>query len=64
MHGVRPVVRCPDNKIGTPNQTIKIKRGGTGGSGNAGPVGWKTRPSVRLNRALADMAAQYRHRKK
>ena len=59
MHGVRPTVRCPANLIGTPQQTIKIKRGGAGQTSGSGPSGWKKRPRAVLCRSLAEMARHY-----
>lgn len=38
---------------------IWIKRGGSGGTGNNGPTGWKLRPAARQYRAAADMARGY-----
>ena len=63
MHGVRSAVLCPPNLVGTPLQTIRIKRGGTGRVSGNGPSGWKLRPSKVLARSLADMAMTYRARK-
>ena len=57
MHGARPAVMDKRWRPGQPARVIKIKRGGTVGSSNSGPVGWKTRPSARLHRALAEAAA-------
>jgi hypothetical protein len=54
---------CPPNVIGTPAQQIKIKRGGPGKSG-AGASGWKLRPAKVLARTMADMARNYRAKKR
>jgi hypothetical protein len=54
---------CPDNVVGTPGQTIKIRRGGPGKSG-AGPLGWKATPRKMLSKALADMARAVRAKKR
>ena len=59
----KPTVKCPARLVGTPNQVIKIKRGGQGKISGSGPSGYKTRPARLLSRSLADMASQYRHRK-
>lgn len=62
MHARGPLM-CPPKLVGTPMQTIKIRRGGASSSGS-GASGWKNRPSKVLARSLADMALKYRARKK
>jgi hypothetical protein len=49
--------------IGTPQQIIKIKRGGTGQMSGSGPSGKKLKPARVHARAMAEMAAKYRGRK-
>jgi len=56
-------VWCRPKDIGTPNQIIKRKRGGTGKS-NSGPTGWKNKPGRILAQAIAKSAAQVRARMK
>jgi hypothetical protein len=62
MHGVRGPKYCPKNLIGTPFQTIKVRRGGPGRVSGSGPSGWKLRPAKVLARSLAEMAASTRAR--
>lgn len=57
----RSAVIAPRNIVGTPGQTIKIKRGGTGGTSGAGPTGRKTRPAALLARSLAERAGVAQH---
>lgn len=49
----RSGVICPAHLVGTPQQTIKLKRWGAGKSGQ-GPTGWKLRPAKVLARSLAE----------
>ena len=64
MHGARPAVICPERLLGTPQQIIKIKRGGTGQTSGSGPLGWKLRPNAVHSRAMAEMAITYKKVKK
>jgi len=50
----KPSVTCPAVLVGTPQQTVKIKRGGVGRQSGSGPSGYKTNPAYMLARALAD----------
>ena len=53
MHST-PSVPCPAKLIGTPQQNVKLKRGGTGRTSGSGPTGYKTNPAKLLSRSLAD----------
>ena len=64
MHGARPAVICPERLIGTENQIIKIRRGGSGQTSGSGPSGWKLKPNAVHCRAMAEMALQYKKVKK
>lgn len=64
MHHVRGPKYCPQSLIGTPQQTIKIKRGGTGKTSGSGPSGYKLKPARVLSRSLAMMAADNRSKTK
>jgi hypothetical protein len=57
-------VTCHDKDVGTPRQTIQIKRGGMGKASGEGPQGWKLRPARLLSRSLAEMAVKYRKTKR
>jgi len=59
----RSAVMCPERMIGTPQQVIKLRRGGPGHSGN-GPSGYKMKPARVLARSLAALAAAARARGK
>jgi len=53
MKGKGGVTASP-NRVRSGDLTVKIKRGGVGGTGGAGPTGYKTKPSRLLHRALAE----------
>jgi hypothetical protein len=59
MHGCRGPKYCPQSVIGTPQQTIKIRRGGMGKLSGSGPSGWKLRPARVLSKSLSEMASKY-----
>ncbi len=53
MHS-KPSVTCPAKLIGTPQQNVKLKRGGVGRQSGNGPSGYKTNPAKLLSRSLAE----------
>jgi len=59
----RAPVYAPQSVWGTEGQEYWRRRGGPGKSGS-GPSGWKLKPAKVLARAMAEMAANYRTRKK